>query len=477
MKFRYKILLINLVLLSLGIGIAGYLIINRNFELARDMQIKNAVMENNLKQASVEYELLQVLNDGMVTQNKFTQIGKQVASDMLSVSNSFYIRYGDEYVYASDGKTVGIPGKLFDNLNEGGKNYLIQKEQDSYLIYVTSYSSMDGVGLSVISKSDISELYGMLDEQISYFRILLVAVLFVASVILYQLCTLLTRPLEQLNRVTDEMANGHYAMRVPVNSGDEVGRLAENFNRMSQAVEEHVEKLQEMVRNREQFVADFIHEVKTPMTAIIGYADTMRSVELSSREQFEALNYIFFEGKRLEKLSGKLFELIYLGRHEIEKKPCHTTDFAEELKQSVLPMFDKEQMKLSLWMEEEVVEIDRELMITVFLNLLDNAKKASREGSVIEVQGAVMPECYEWVVTDHGIGMSKEDCAHACDEFYMADKSRSRAAGGAGLGMSLVALILKRHGAALSIESEPQKGTRVTIRLPFSEKGGSNEEN
>ena len=81
---------------------------------------------------------------------------------------------------------------------------------------------------------------------------------------------------------------------------------------MAQAVSDHVDELNDMVHRREQFVADFTHEIKTPMTSIIGYADTMRSLELPREEQIMALGYIFSEGKRLESMSNKLFDLIYL---------------------------------------------------------------------------------------------------------------------------------------------------------------------
>lgn len=472
MKFRYKILLINLILLSLALGIAGYLIIARNFELARDTQVKNAVMENNLKQASVEYEVLQRINNNYaIIGDTFSEIGKQVASDMLSVSNSFYIRYGGEYVYASDDKERTVPEKLFDRLTPGAKECLIQKEADRYFIYVTSYSRIEETDLSVVSRSDISELYRMLDEQIAYFRILLVVVLLIMGLVLYQVSAFLTGPLEELNRVAGEIADGHYAMRVPVNANDEAGQLAASFNRMAQAVEEHVAKLEDMVSRREQFVADFIHEVKTPMTAIIGYADTMRSMKLTEEEEFDALNYIFFEGKRLEKMSGKLFELIYLGKHEIHREPCHTSDLSEELQQIVMPMLERNGMEFQADCEPAMVKIDRELMITVFVNLIDNARKASKQGDVIEFQGEIWQNGYKWFVRDHGIGMSKEDCEHICDEFYMADKSRSRAAGGAGLGMSLVALIVKRHGAELAVESTQGIGTQIEICLPEEKEG------
>lgn len=465
MKFRYKVLLTNLILLSISLGMVGYLMIRKNFELAKDAQIKNAIVENNLVQASVEYEVLQVINSGQDVNGTLADIGKQVASGMLISNASFYIKSGDAYVYSSDGGEKSIREELFLGLSAGGKNYLIGQENDSYVIYVTSYSSVQGEDLCVISKRDISDMYQMLKEQVRYFRILIAAILILASVIMYRISVLLTRPLEKLNQITDEITAGNYDAHVEVRTDDEVGQLADKFNHMARAVAEHVAELNDMIHRREQFVADFIHEIKTPMTAIIGYADTMRSMEIPKEEEFKALNYIFSEGRRLERMSGKLFDLLYLGQHEIEKKACHTTDLAQELERTVTPMLEKSGIALHLELEPAVVEIDRELMLTVFVNLIDNARKASGEGDIVEVCGSIWKETYEFTVTDHGIGMSEEDCRRICDEFYMVDKSRSREEGGAGLGMSLVALILECHGAKLSISSKLGEGTRMSITL------------
>ena len=94
-----------------------------------------------------------------------------------------------------------------------------------------------------------------------------------------------------------------------------------------------------MVRKRDQFVADFTHEIKTPMTSIIGYADTMRSMELPREEQLRALSYIFSEGRRLDRMSGKLFDLIYLMEHEMEKEAVQAENVSSEVLKVVTPSF------------------------------------------------------------------------------------------------------------------------------------------
>ena len=136
---------------------------------------------------------------------------------------------------------------------------------------------------------------------------------------------------------------------------------------------------------------------------------------------------------------------------------------------TVLPGIQKCNIELKYNFENATILGDSSLLKTAFINLLDNARKASSEGSVIEFTGKVNGEMYEYVVKDHGIGIAKEDIDKICDEFYMVDKSRSRSEGGAGLGMSLVAAILKEHDSALSIESELGKGTIISMTIQTCE--------
>ncbi len=473
MKFRYKVLMVNLIMLSLSLGIVGYLMIRRNFELARDTQVKNAIMENNLVQSSVEYELLQILyNQARQVQwieGEISDIGDRVVGGMLAESSSVYIRYADSYVYSSDDAETRISDTLYSELNIGGKNYMICKEGEKYFIYVTSYSEVRNRKLYIVSKQEISDVYRMLEEQISYFRVLIAVVVLTVSVVLYFISIYLTRPLERLNQVAGEITAGNYNVHVAVSGRDEVGQLAGNVNIMADAIQAHILELKEMIRSREQFVADFTHEIKTPMTTIIGYSDMIRSMELSREEQILASNYIFSEGKRLEIMSGKLFELLYLKQHTLKMSPVHTEDLERELRRITVPMLEKKGLELRTDIEPSVLMGDKDLLITVFVNLIDNARKASKEDAVIRLNGRKSLEdaCYELEVVDYGIGMSQEDAQHICDEFYMVDKSRSRREGGAGLGLSLSALILERHQAVLRVESKLGEGT--TMRVIFYE--------
>lgn len=477
MKFRYKVLMINIIILSIALGIIGYLMINKNFKLALDTQMRNAVLENNLVQSSVEYELLDIINtnpNGI--RQALPEIGTRVHSGMMTSDAAIYIMYETAIVYSSDEGVV--PEGIFENLSLGSKNYIVTHENDRYQIYVTSVNQVNRQNLCVVTNTDITEIYDMLHSQISYFKLLLVIILCICSVMMYFISTLLTRPMEKLNVITDSFAEGDYAARASIRQQDEIGQLADKFNHMAQSVEDHVHELNAMVKRREQFVADFTHEIKTPMTSIIGYADMIRSKELSRERQTMASNYIFSEGKRLERMSRKLFDLIYLGQNEIRLYDVYPVQMIDEVVSSMTPKLEAKKLSLEVHVEPAVIDGDKDLLKTCLINLLDNARKASAEGSVIKLSAAAKEEgSYVIQVTDEGIGMTPEDTKKICDEFYMVDKSRSRKEGGAGLGMSLVAIIVSRHHAQLDIESALGKGTTVRIIFSSYKRGGTTDEN
>ena len=467
MKFKYKVLAINLIMLTLAISITGFFIINNSFKLSIESEIRHAVTENNLSQAVVEYELLKEVNDSFIDEydiaGTLTEIGRRVASGMSTGDSSLYIRYADEMIYSGNEKNVSLPEDLFAGFEKLSKSYVITHEQDSYFIYVASHNKIYNKELSIVIKRNVSAVYRELNDNLRFYTLLFVAVIGIAAVLLYIISSVLTKPLEKLNKVTEKIAGGEYDVRSDVSSSDEVGMLSDKFNVMAESVENHVDELQDMVDRRDRFVADFIHEIKTPMTSVIGYADTMRSIEMTEEEQKEALDYIYSEGKRLENLSMRLFDLLYLKDHDIEKTENEIDAIIQEACRSLNPKAQERGIKLSVNAEKGTISCDRELIKTVIINVVDNALKASEEGKTVEVNGRKEQDKYLLEIKDYGIGMTEDDIKFMFDEFYMADKSRTRREGGAGIGLSLVKQILERHEAKIKVESELGKGTTVTI--------------
>lgn len=237
------------------------------------------------------------------------------------------------------------------------------------------------------------------------------------------------------------------------------------LSRKNQALEREMESLKDTADRREEFIASFAHELKTPLTAIIGYADMLRSKDMAPKARFTAAGYIFSEGKRLESLSLKLMDIIVAGRQDLDKKHYDAAYLLREISAVTVPSVTDNGMKLEVYWENGEVEVEPDLFKTLLINLIDNARKASKKGQTIELFGRKSEDGYAFYVRDHGRGMKAEELGKITEPFYMIDKSRSRAQNGAGLGLALCSKIAELHGTKLEYESELGKGTTVRVNL------------
>ncbi|MCD8357789.1 MAG: HAMP domain-containing histidine kinase [Oscillospiraceae bacterium] len=228
-------------------------------------------------------------------------------------------------------------------------------------------------------------------------------------------------------------------------------------------LERGMDNLENVASRREEFIASFAHELKTPLTAIIGYADMLRSKDMTPKSRFTAAGYIFSEGKRLEVLSLKLMDIIVAGRQEFELKRFEVGYFIRSIAAVTVPSLSEDGITLDMRWEPGVIEVEPDLFKTLLINLVDNARKASRRNSAIELFGKVEDDGYAIYVRDHGRGMPQEELSRITEPFYMIDKSRSRAQNGAGLGLALCQRIAELHATKLEYESEEGKGTTVRI--------------
>ena len=298
-------------------------------------------------------------------------------------------------------------------------------------------------------------------EQISLFVRVYVILLLAAVAISYLTATYLTRPLLRLSRASKEIASGNLSYRSGIRTDDEVGTLSRDFDHMAEQMEENVLHLREEAENRERFMGAFTHELKTPMTSIIGYADLIRSQALSKEEEADALQYIFSEGKRLENMSLKLLDLFVADKAELRLLPASPASIAGDVTVHLRPVLEKAGITAALEAEEGKCLLEPDLTRTLLINLLDNARKAMPDGGRIGLFVRMTPDGVLFIVRDSGRGMEQEELRHITEAFYRVDKARARAEGSAGLGLALCAKIVELHKGSLRFESEPGKGTTV----------------
>lgn len=233
-----------------------------------------------------------------------------------------------------------------------------------------------------------------------------------------------------------------------------------------QDITEHV-KLDNM---RKEFVADVSHELKTPITSIMGYADTLLEGEYDKDTQNRFLNVIAEEARRMAKLVTDLLTLSRFDNNQVlqEKVKFDLGKLVKQCQEKVQIEIDKKGHKVECFVTADVPKVyaDKEGIERVVLNILTNSIKYTPEGGNIKIYvGFVYNDAYIKVI-DNGLGIPEEDLNRIFERFYRVDKARTRQMGGTGLGLSIAKEILDKNNGTIDIKSEKGKGTEVVIRIP-----------
>lgn len=310
---------------------------------------------------------------------------------------------------------------------------------------------------------DISEIYREMRQQALLFFGVYVLTAFLSIFIIFLVTKKMLMPLKELQEAAFDISEGKLERRVHIcniQNQNELISLTVSFNRMADRIEEQVRQLEEVSGQRKLLLGSLTHELKTPMTSIIGYSDTLLHVKLGEEKKQQALLHIYEECRRLERLSSKLMSLIGLYDNEsIEMEGVDVSDLFDAVKELEEWQLKDRGMELLTSCGMGKITGDRDLLVSLLVNLVDNAIKAGKSGDVIRLEG----KGTRITVQDQGRGIPEEEIAHVTEAFYMVDKSRSRKAGGTGLGLALCSSIASLHGAELSIESRTGEGTCVTI--------------
>jgi len=468
MKFSYKILLWTIIIMAGAFGISGHFFVNYVFETSMEREIKQAMNDMNILQFAFETAALNIPSKYEVLQDRaIEEIG--VALDAGNTGETRLLRISDEMrmpLYASEG--FAKETDFLNLIKEETRIYQVIKIGDRYYVQTgTVINALDRI-VYLETMKDVTAVYEERTQGFGTYRQVVMVVLLLSSVVMYFISYWLTRPIRLLTQATKKMAGGDYSYRAEKISNDEMGILTKDFNQMANALEDNIHKLEEEVRSREDFIGAFSHELKTPLTAIIGYADLLRSHKLDEEKALLSANYIYTEGKRLEMMSFRLLDLIVTKRGEVAFQPVDVEVLFRYIK-NMYEVHTAPAMDFRFAYDPGTVRTEQNLILTVLSNLVDNACKASEPGSIIEIIGKQEAGGYRFCVKDYGVGIPKEECRKITEAFYMVDKSRSRSNNGAGLGLALCAQILKLHESELIIESTPGKGSSIGFILPDKE--------
>lgn len=467
MKFSWKICLVTGLLSMFILSVGGYVLISALFQSTYDREVSNALEENKMLQYSFIASWNTSVEDFKLTDTNI----KKAAETMEKGMSGSRIRISDENKgVLFDNTEAEKNEKLLETVSESSRGYVLCKTEGGYELQTASCIQMSAERfLYLESIRDVTGIFEERDEQYGIYQMWMMVLLILECSSIFLSALWLLRPMKALTETAKQLSDGNLSVRADVKSRDEVGDLATNFNEMADSLERQVQQLEDAARRQEDFVGSFAHELKTPLTSMIGYADMLRSREMTEEERFEAANYIFKEGKRLEALSLKLLELLVVKHEKLERKWIPMEWLLREVEGILKSVLEKENISLIVQVEEAKIFVEPDLMKNVVLNLLDNGRKAMDGKGVLEATGKVEDQGYALYVRDSGKGMPKEEIARITEAFYMIDKSRARRQGGAGLGLSLCMEIVKRHGGTLEFQSEEGVGTTARIFLPKEE--------
>lgn len=461
MKFSFKIFIVSFLIIIISLGVGGFLIINSTFISELNIQ-KESTISNNKFLAMLYYSISNTADiESPFGTNKYIlrEFQNISGNGEVFIGKSSDIKYFDESLFA-----------LKLSYNEVGSQ-VINKDSQKYFQVITKLSINDS-DVYVENLADITDIYNLRDENYKLYCLFLLIVSLISSTIMMLFSVYITKPLKRLSRTNEVIAGGNFTERnnvsLKVMKSPELVSLAISFNFMADHIEDYIRKLKDYNKRQDDFISRFTHELKTPLTSIIGYSDILRTYDSDPSKRYEMANYIYKEGKRLEDLSFNLLNLILLKQDEFTFSSYNSVKFFNELKGTLDALIYKYHLTLITEIEETKILIVDSLLKSLIYNLVDNACKASKEGDKIIIIGKVMDNSYLISVRDFGKGIPKESLSKVTSPFYMVDKSRARKQGGAGLGLSLCEEIAKVHHSNLEIESVLGEGTTVSFYVEES---------
>ena len=320
----------------------------------------------------------------------------------------------------------------------------------------------------------LTYLYDATAAIISWSRlknILFLAGFFLSVLLAFGLLLVLNRtfrPLLQISRVSKNIADGAYETRLPVSGHDEISEMADSFNHMAEEIQRQMTELKDAADKKQQFVDNFAHELKTPITAVYGYAEYMQKAVLSEDDRLSALNYIMSESRRLQTIAFQLLELANLQNNPIACELLKTSTLFDSVRQALYGKTDDNNVRIEYIAKTETIYGDIYLLESLLINLIDNGIKACGQGGHIIVLADSEDGNKTISVRDNGKGMTPEILSQITEPFYCGEKSRNRSDGGAGLGLAICKQIALSHGAVLSFASRPGEGTtaKITFTTP-----------
>lgn len=281
-----------------------------------------------------------------------------------------------------------------------------------------------------------------------------------------------TKRIKRLSRATQKVASGNFNVQIEHKDSDEIDQLAENFNKMVQALKQSNEEVKAQEERRDQFMADAAHEMRTPLTTINGILEGLQYDAIPEDSKPKSIALMQRETKRLIRLVNENLDYEKIRNNQIMlvKTNFNATIILHDLKSQLKQNATKANDELVVEEPDQLpIYADRDRFTQVMVNLVQNAIQFTHDGKII-ISGKRIEHGTQLSVKDNGIGMSKNQTKYIFERFFKADPSRARmGTGESGLGLAIVSSLIKQHGGKVEVFSTPGKGSTFTVT--FYDKG------
>jgi len=423
-------------------------------------------MGNMREQNAMEYERISNTLEREINA-LYERGGEQLISSLIESHQEFHIQHGVR-IYLAPIDEDEFTLQFLDNPDLivtvfGPTNWL--------------YSGMRQFGISRRLETDYESYVATIDfdvtAQIDDLRgtqmmllLFFIAFSLLGAILLYKFLGKIFRPLEEITEMATKIADGQYEERIVIEEENELAVMAQHFNQMAEEIEKRISWLEEESQRKQQFMDNLAHEIRTPLTAIYGYAQYMERAKLTEEDKMESTALIITEANHIKKITNSILKLATLRNDTLVKEEIGIESLFNQVKTTLESSFRGNGINLTIQPIKDALLGQEDLLKSLLLNLCTNGLRACEIGGKVILKADKVADQIVLSVIDNGCGMEQEEVAKITEPFYQVDKVRNRARGGIGLGLALCEEIARLHHAELVIETEQGVGT--TVRAIFT---------
>ncbi len=459
MKLWQKVYLFTMILFVVLLNVGMYVVFELTYQKDIGVEQKQAEAEYNMLSDLVVRSLNSLYNQGDVTDAKLRRVMEKYENyydDTLCLT----LWKGENCVYPENA----------DNLRDwndvSGRNEIIITGTDLKKITVQGKIYEGEETLYLRYEKELTELNEVWDKLQTNYLVISLSFSFVLAISLFIILRRTMKPITQLTKVVDDMAEGNWESKAPEAGKDEVATLGRHFNRMADKIQDNIQQIRQEADAKQEFVDNFAHELKSPLTSIYGFAEYVQKANIPEDEKIQCMSYIMDESKRLLQLSYTLLDMAKIRNEAINIEEVKLCDVEEQIQKRMETLCAERGVTLVCNRSADTMFANEVLLFSLLCNLIQNAVYACKSGDIVTwgvEEEAVNIRIY---VEDNGCGMTKEQVKRVKEPFYRVDKARSREAGRTGLGLAICSQIVEYHNARMNIQSEPDKGTIITVLFP-----------